>query len=307
MLSFDCDLTGKVWRCFFSPGDAPIPPDDVILVVDLTSVHGLERAVIIIIPEVKPRAQAGRLQGPSKGGALPRGVSEAIATGQAGGRDDVTLTSDLKVDEDLQDVDEGAPHPTDGSSGGATGESIDPVLVNRDPQIREAINAQKDLTVTARGAVEDDDALDDHDEEDVEMKDAVVPLGGAGGGGGSDSPKGDHPPSSAPEQDAEMRDASADDDGSEAKAAGQQSSPSPSEQPQPKDPDIPVEAKDPYTYTDAFSKEQIKAALESLSLQSRKDVFYIGSRAVCQLILVHRGKDPPKADKSEEAMQTEEA
>ena len=51
------------------------------------------------------------------------------------------------------------------------------------------------------------------------------------------------------------------------------------------------EEEDSLAYMDRNSELQIQAALASLSDESRKDVFYIGSRTVCQLILVHLGRD----------------
>ena len=45
--------------------DTPIQPDDVILIADLTSVHGFERMVIMVVPEVSttpavPESDQGR-------------------------------------------------------------------------------------------------------------------------------------------------------------------------------------------------------------------------------------------------------
>ena len=286
-------------------GDAPIPADDTILIVDLTSVHGLERAVIVIIPEVKPppplpAGYDGILPpvikekpvspDPQKRDRLPQDIQETIDGKQAGGKDDITQKPDGEVEEDLPDDAEGAVT----KCGSKTDKSIDPVFVKHDPKIKEALKSGKDLTVTAEGAVEADEPPAD---EDVEMRDEEQPAGG------DDHPKGDHPPPVVPKPDAEMRDVSAD-AGSKVNTATHQAAQAPSRQQEEKDPDIPVEKKDPYTYTDSHSAEQIKAALESLSLQSRQDVFYIGSRAVCQLILVHNGKDPSKEDRSEEPMQT---
>ena len=43
---------------------------------------------------------------------------------------------------------------------------------------------------------------------------------------------------------------------------------------------------------DREGPQRVEAALASLGEQCRKDVFYIGSRAVCQLVLIHLATEP---------------
>jgi hypothetical protein len=58
------------------------------------------------------------------------------------------------------------------------------------------------------------------------------------------------------------------------------------------------------TFANRYSEKHVSAALASLSPQSLKDVFYIGSRAVAQMILIHRGPDNvPSTPEEEEQMQ----
>jgi hypothetical protein len=64
-------------------GDAPIPPDDVILIADMSSVHGLERAVIILVPEVNPPPELppqyrGMLFNPVHNQPMPKHVQEQL-------------------------------------------------------------------------------------------------------------------------------------------------------------------------------------------------------------------------------------
>lgn len=280
-------------------GDAPIPDDDTILIVDLTSVHGLERAVIIVIPEVKPPPPRPSFcdgilppilkdeptsQAPKQG---ERGAESGVAGGQAEEMDHIITTPDGQVEEELpDDAEEAAPDEAD-----KTERSTDRVLVKLDPAIKAVLKGGEDLTVTGDGKVEPPA------DEDVEMRDEEPP------GGGDYSSKGGHPSLSGPKPDAEMRNVSADaeketdmavDSAAEVRGGKEEC----------KDADVPKAQKDPYTYADSKSKQQIQAALESLSMQSRQDVFYIGSRAVCQLVLIHPGKDPMREDRSEQPMQT---
>ncbi|XP_070202242.1 uncharacterized protein [Littorina saxatilis] len=259
-------------------GDAPIPPDDVILIVDLTSVHGLERAVIIIIPEVKPPPPLPRslLLNPLYEDKLPVNVRDLVEMRQAEGKDDIILTADGKEEEDLSDDEESLPE----------------MFVKHDPNIKAAMEAGEDLVMTGDGKhlVEAGVEGDRVRVADVEMKEA----------GSSDGSQ--HP---APqEEDVEMKDISG-----LAEQAGrpQASPPTPdqaSEQNKSKTSSVKEE---PFRYTDTHSKRQIQAAIDSMSKQSRQDMFYIGSRAVCQLILVHPGKDPEKKKKKKaaEPMQTD--
>ncbi|XP_070202201.1 uncharacterized protein [Littorina saxatilis] len=264
-------------------GDAPIPPDDVILIVDLTSVHGLERAVIIIIPEVKPPPPLPRslLLNPLYEDKLPPNVRDLIEMRQAEGKDDIILTADGKEEEDLSDDQESLP------------ESVDPAFVKHDPNIKESMEAGEDLVMTGDGKhlVEEEVEGDRVRVADGEMKEA-----------GSSSEGSQRP---APEEeDVEMKDISG-----LAEQAGrpQASPPTPDQASEQNKSKASSFKEEPFRYTDTHSKKQIQAAIDSMSLQSRQDMFYIGSRAVCQLILVHPGKDPEKKKKKKaaEPMQTD--
>ena len=279
-------------------GDAPIPADDTILIVDLTSVHGLERAVIIVVPEVKPPPPRPSFcdgilppilkDGPTSQAPKPgeRGAEAGVAGGQAEERDHIIMTPDGQGEEELpDDAEETAPDRAD-----KTQQSTDPVLVKLDPTIKAALRDGEDLAVTGDGKVEPPD------DEDVVMRDEEPPDGG------DYSSKGGHPSLSGPKPDAEMRNVSADAK-KETDMVVDSAAEAPGGKEERKDMDIRKAQKDPYTYADSKSKQQIQAALESLSMQSRQDVFYIGSRAVCQLVLIHPGKDPMREDRSEQPMQ----
>ncbi|XP_070202206.1 uncharacterized protein [Littorina saxatilis] len=260
-------------------GDAPIPPDDVILIVDLTSVHGLERAVIIIIPEVKPPPPLPRslLLNPLYEDKLPVNVRDLVEMRQAEGKDDIILTADGKEEEDLSDDEESLPE----------------MFVKHDPNIKATMEAGEDLVMTGDGEhlVEAEVEGDRVRVADVEMKEA----------GSSDGSQ--HP---APqEEDVEMKDIS----GLAEQAGRPQASPPTPDQASEQNKSKTLSVKEePFRYTDTHSKRQIQAAIDSMSKQSRQDMFYIGSRAVCQLILVHPGKDPEKKkvkEKAAEPMQTD--
>lgn len=208
-------------------GKMALTDDDVILVADITSVHGIERAVIIAVPEVRE----------------PKTIDTTYRTF-------------------CQSAD-------------------------NDCQLKEAIEASagKDFTISAAGEYQRGDDDDDDGQEGTGDGDSEGREEGGGVGAARDKPQeadgaagltaaeGDEPPDRQTE-DGDDRDE--DDDDSQSASESEDD-----------------EERDPLTYADAHSERHIKAALASLSPQSRKDIFYIGSRTVCQLILLHLAKDPP--------------
>ncbi|KAK7492448.1 hypothetical protein BaRGS_00016321 [Batillaria attramentaria] len=174
--------------------DIAMSPNDVILVADITSIHGLERAVIIVIPDHpnKP-AQSDIVEG---GGEMPMEVGGASqpptaeTEGATSKSPSCTPTSDCaSFNIDVEMADEAATNATN-----------------------KQCSAQMD----------------------------TAELSTSDGGQGGD------------------------------------------ERPQIKD----------VCYAGDYSERCIKAAVDSLREESKQDIFYIGSRAVCQLILVHYGKVP---------------
>lgn len=203
---------------------------------DITSVHGIERAVIVVVPEVKP----------------PRTVDTMYRTF-------------------CQSAD-------------------------NDEYMKEAVDASegKDFSISAGGEYEKDDDHDDESDRAGDAETREMETGENGGRQDRTQPE-TVPARSAEEEEEEEASGREDEDGhnrdeTDDDAGSSDDSQSASEA---EDPSVPVEEKDPLTYADAYSEQQIRAALASLSKQSRKDIFYIGSRTVCQLILLHLGKDPP--------------
>nr|KAG5703575.1 hypothetical protein BaRGS_000960 [Batillaria attramentaria] len=204
-------------------GDAPIPADDLILVTDIKAIHGLERAVIIIIPE-HPNPQINQKEAqeePMESSSTPQenaNTEGAEALPQADDGEASPPASKIRREEEV------TPHASS-----ATAE------VGQDEQMEEG---------------EDQQGKGETDSAPMES----VETGDTGDGSAAKTTEG-----------------SAQQEPAGACPAGQN-----------------------LTYGGDFSEKEIKDALDTLTEQARRDIFYIGSRAVCQLVIFHHGKNPRK-------------
>ncbi|KAK7106033.1 uncharacterized protein [Littorina saxatilis] len=229
-------------------GKTAITDEDTILIVDMTSVHGLERAVIIVVPEVNMPPQ------------LPTMYKTSF-----------TLPEESKTKAEEEKVSaEAAVKETQ-----AADEPIAFEKIRQDDPMKEALEAAdgQDFSISAAGEfVKEDDSDEEKTTADTGRKETVMEVQ-------EEQSQQETTPSGAPSQPQKTPTDGKDYDTS----------------------DEEDEGIDSLTYADNKSERKIKAALASLSDQSRKDIFYIGSRAVCQLILVHLGKkddgeSPAKAE-----------
>ncbi|XP_076457675.1 uncharacterized protein LOC143291607 [Babylonia areolata] len=280
-------------------GAAPIPDDDVILIADVTSVHGLERAIIIVIPEVNdPPALPARYQGmlypepplkpkPEKkkkkkkkdkdSKFLPKHLKDALKKGEQEGKDGITVTASGEVEEDIADT--------------VTHTAAEAQPAKPDPHMEAGKEEGRSLAMAAGTSQEgtgDDGVEDETQDMDVDHQNSDT------------APRPEEP---APTEDSDMKESAA---GGATGAPPSQKCGVKVDDSQPSATTHIPELDTPYTYNDTFSKTEITAALQSLSPLSRKDVFYIGSRAVCQMILIHLGKGTRNKNiSSDEPMQTE--
>ncbi|KAK7492447.1 hypothetical protein BaRGS_00016320 [Batillaria attramentaria] len=204
-------------------GDAPIPADNLILVTDIKAIHGLERAVIIIIPEHRnpQRNQKDAQEEPMESSSSPQenaNTEGAEALPQADDEEASPPASKIPREEEV------TPHASS-----ATAE------VGQDEQMEEG---------------EDQQGKGETDSAPMES----VETGDTGDGSAAKTTEG-----------------SAQQEPAGACPAGQT---------------LP--------YGGGFSENEIKDALETLTQQARRDIFYIGSRAVCQLVIFHHGENPRK-------------
>ncbi|KAK7106016.1 hypothetical protein V1264_017322 [Littorina saxatilis] len=193
-------------------GKTAITDEDTILIVDMTSVHGLERAVIVVVPEVNMPPQ------------LPTMYKTFFTTPEE--------SKEIRQEDPMKEVLEEA----DG----------------------------KNFSISAAGEFKkEDDSDDENTTADNGNKDTAMEVQG-------EQSQPEASPCVIPSQ---LQKIDTDGKGEDYDTSDEED-----------------EGIDSLTYADNESERKIKAALASLSDQSRKDIFYIGSRAVCQLILVHRGK-----------------
>ena len=220
-----------------SPGSAAMSDDDVILVTDMTSVHGLERAVIIIVPEVchLPPVQTSYTTFFTNEDEDKSTLQEAVA--EANGSD-FTVTGDGTFEKDRDD----------GQDAESREEDMDTGSVVDCASVADSFATDNSEALSA-GQLMETEEEDDDDEEDPQYTcyDELVI---------SDSDD---------DTDAVMETDST--DPQQEKLTGDS------------------------IFTNKYSQQTIAAALASLSEQSRRDIFYIGSRAVCQLILIHQAPD----------------